>query len=123
MWRHRKELQPLSGFLLGPTKGSLSSAIWDEVCPPNRVKNVTFDVPYEQRWDEVKRVLTGPENCIYVETWILNWGYVCIICISCRLLVHLWEIGSWNRPPSMKYGLNIGIISAVIIDGLRTSQT
>lgn len=70
------ELQPLSGFLLGPTQGSLSSEVWDEVCPLEKVKNVTFDAEYEHRWRQATEGLDGPDECIYVENWILNWGYV-----------------------------------------------
>ncbi|KAK7681622.1 hypothetical protein QCA50_015355 [Cerrena zonata] len=76
MWRHRMELQPLSGFLLGPTQGSLSSQVWDEVCPLEKVKNVTFDAEYEHRWKQATEGLDGPDECIYVENWILNWGFL-----------------------------------------------
>ncbi|CAL1712936.1 unnamed protein product [Somion occarium] len=77
MWRHRLELQPLSGFLLGPTKGSLSSALFEEVCPPEEVRNVTINVePYAEMWRTAQDILNGPERCIYVENWILNWRFL-----------------------------------------------
>lgn len=123
MWRHRKELQPLSGFLSGPTQDSLSSVIWDEVCPEDKVKNVTLEDPYEHRWSQAIEVLSGAEECVYVTNWILNWGYVCLAHLRSLAVVHAERTVSWNPPRFTKYGQNIRSISTIITNGPPISKT
>ncbi|KAF9462281.1 hypothetical protein BDZ94DRAFT_1219994 [Collybia nuda] len=78
IWRPRGEnsMVPLSAFLEGVTRESVSAAVFDEACPPEDIKHVQVHVNNGARWEYVKKILNGPEKCIIVDQWILTWDYL-----------------------------------------------
>ncbi|KAF7428097.1 hypothetical protein PC9H_007316 [Pleurotus ostreatus] len=80
VWRPRGEQSyvPLSAFLRSPTEGSLTVTFFDHACRPEDVKHVTLSqgIGYNHVWDHALSVLNGPERCIVVDDWILNWNYL-----------------------------------------------
>ena len=75
-WRPRNEPLPLSAFLLGPTEGSLSAAVYDTVCPTEQVIHVTIEAPHDELWQTALDVLSSKDRCIIVDNWVLTWRYV-----------------------------------------------
>ncbi|KAJ3494864.1 hypothetical protein NMY22_g20010 [Coprinellus aureogranulatus] len=78
IWRPRGENAevPLSAFLRGVTRGSISSSAFDEVCPESEVKHVRIrGVSYEGQWKYAKEVLGGEERCVVVDDWLFSWNY------------------------------------------------
>ncbi|TFK44221.1 hypothetical protein BDQ12DRAFT_672587 [Crucibulum laeve] len=78
VWRPRGEKShvPLSAFLSGPTKSTISSAVFNEVCPESEIYRVNLRVNYISQWERAVSVLSGNERCIVVTDWIFNWGYL-----------------------------------------------
>lgn len=64
---------PLSAFLSGVTKNSVSAAVFDEACTAEETKHVNIRVNNKSLWEYTKQVLDGHEKCIVVDDWILNW--------------------------------------------------
>lgn len=75
VWRPRGEdsFIPLSAFLVGPTKGSISATVFDTVCPENEITHVDLATVYDSQWAHALEVLNGSERCIIVDDWIFNW--------------------------------------------------
>ncbi|KAJ3546603.1 hypothetical protein NMY22_g1988 [Coprinellus aureogranulatus] len=76
IWRPRGENAqvPLSAFLRGVTRESISVAAFDEVCPESEVKHVRIrGVSYEGQWKHAKEVLGGEERCVVVDDWLFSW--------------------------------------------------
>ncbi|TFK74056.1 hypothetical protein BDN72DRAFT_834066 [Pluteus cervinus] len=78
IWRPRGEhaTVPLSAFLGGVTRNSISSAVFDEICPESEVKHVKLWDTYETLWTKTINALRGPERCIVVDDWIMYWGFL-----------------------------------------------
>lgn len=80
VWRPRGEdaLVPLSAFLPGVTDGSLSSAVFGQVCPEEKVLHVRLrTLSWSEQWESVILALRSDDKCITVDDWILNWKFVC----------------------------------------------
>ncbi|KAF8902942.1 hypothetical protein CPB84DRAFT_1678445 [Gymnopilus junonius] len=78
IWRPRGEKAtiPLSGFLLGATKGTVSETVFDEICPSEEVVHVDLQVDHMDRWNNALEILNKKERCIVVDDWLLNWDYL-----------------------------------------------
>jgi hypothetical protein len=79
IWRPRGEKAevPLSAFLRGPTEGSISDAVFDEVCPPEEVVHVQLRVDHLEQWHHAIDVLNRKDRCVVVDDWIFNW--LCVL--------------------------------------------
>ena len=70
-YQPRRQFLPLSAFLLGPTRASISEVLFDAVCPVPRHVAVRGD------WEKVVNTLKAlDDDCVVVDNWILNWTYV-----------------------------------------------
>ncbi|RDB16754.1 hypothetical protein Hypma_002386 [Hypsizygus marmoreus] len=78
VWRPRgpNALVPLSAFMQGVTKNSVSVAVFNEACSPEDTKHVKIRVNNKVLWEYTKEVLNGHEKCIVVDDWILNWNFL-----------------------------------------------
>ena len=78
VWRPRgtDSTVPLSAFLRGPTRGTISSAVFDRVCPANEITHIVLGVEYQHIWEHAIEALSGEERCVVVDDWILSWKYV-----------------------------------------------
>ncbi|KAL1748712.1 hypothetical protein HDZ31DRAFT_29259 [Schizophyllum fasciatum] len=80
VWRKRGErsLVPLSAFLSGVTRDSISSAIYDEVCPEGGRVHITIDSESDRtRWTEAKaEIEKHTERCLVVDHKILSWNFL-----------------------------------------------
>ena len=87
IWRPRgeKATVPLSAFLRGPTIGTVSEAIFEEVCPPSEIVHISLVVDHTRQWDYAKEKLDTHNKCIVVDDWLFNWKYALI----CVYILHL----------------------------------
>ncbi|KAJ7218085.1 hypothetical protein GGX14DRAFT_439658 [Mycena pura] len=76
IWQPRRASLPLSGFLPGVTSGSITSAVFDKVCPPTEVKHVSLNRELDAIWEYAKDVLDGPDRCMVVDDWIFHWTFL-----------------------------------------------
>ncbi|GLB45077.1 hypothetical protein LshimejAT787_1901550 [Lyophyllum shimeji] len=78
IWRPRgsQATVPLSAFMPGVTRNSLSAALFEEICSPEETKHVKIRVNNPSLWEYTKQQLSGNEKCIVVDDWILNWDYL-----------------------------------------------
>lgn len=79
VWRPRGEDAevPLSAFVPGITRESLSSAVFDKICPEEEILHVRLTSPnWPERWQLITDALKGNERCVMVDDWILNWKFV-----------------------------------------------
>ncbi|KAJ2912421.1 hypothetical protein MD484_g8000, partial [Candolleomyces efflorescens] len=78
IWRPRgeKATVPLSAFLRGPTRGSISEATFNEVCPESDVKHVRLVTNHNTQWSHAKEVLSKDDRCIVVDDWLFSWKYL-----------------------------------------------
>lgn len=108
VWRPRgeKSYVPLSAFLSGVTKESLSSAVFDDACPANKTRHVRLRVTHQVQWDYAKEALSGDEPCIVVDDWIFNWGF-----LASPSLQHVWP--EFQKYLSMNFGWTQSIIDIV----------
>ena len=81
VWRPRgeKATVPLSAFLRGPTLGTVSEAIFEEVCPPSEITHISLVVDdHMSQWNHANEGLNTHARCIVVDDWIFNWKYALI---------------------------------------------
>ncbi|KXN90830.1 hypothetical protein AN958_03484 [Leucoagaricus sp. SymC.cos] len=78
VWRPRGEESyvPLSAFLPGATKDSISSEVFERMCPEKEIVHMTLGVPHEDQWKHAVEVLKSDERCVIVDDWIFNWGFL-----------------------------------------------
>ncbi|KAJ7647355.1 hypothetical protein FB45DRAFT_998502 [Roridomyces roridus] len=73
----RRASLPLSAFLTGVTStNSISSAVFDKVCPPSAVVHVSLSRENDALWPHARDVLDGPDRCVVVDDHILHWGFL-----------------------------------------------
>jgi hypothetical protein len=65
---------PLSAFLPGVTKNSISQEVFQQTCPENQTVHINLAVRHEDQWNHANEVLAGDERCVVVDDWIFNWG-------------------------------------------------
>ncbi|KAG6902104.1 hypothetical protein C0995_004284 [Termitomyces sp. Mi166 len=78
IWRPRgsQATVPVSAFMLGVARNSISATVFDEACSPEETKHVTIRVNHASLWEHTRLQLSGDEKCIVVDNWILNWDYL-----------------------------------------------
>ncbi|KAF9482256.1 hypothetical protein BDN70DRAFT_801955 [Pholiota conissans] len=78
IWRPRGENAsvPLSAFMTGPTEGTISEAVFDEVCPPSEIEYVTLGVDYIDQWKHALDILSRKQRCIVVNDKVFNWNFL-----------------------------------------------
>jgi len=78
VWRPRgeKSYVPLSAFLVGATKGSISSKVFHRICPENDVVHLSLSTGSAIQWQHALEMLAGDERCVMIDDWIFNWTYV-----------------------------------------------
>ncbi|KAF8069984.1 hypothetical protein FPV67DRAFT_1623431 [Lyophyllum atratum] len=78
IWRPRgsEATVPLSAFMPGVTRNSISAAVFEEACSPEETKHVNIHVNNPSLWEYTKQSLSGNEKCIFVDNWILNWDFL-----------------------------------------------
>ncbi|KAJ7497274.1 hypothetical protein FB451DRAFT_1210721 [Mycena latifolia] len=76
VWQPRRASLPLSAFLRGVTTESITSAVFDQVCPPSEVTHVSLSREADAIWEHAKDVLSGPDRCIVVDDWIFRWTFL-----------------------------------------------
>ena len=118
IWRPRgeKATVPLSAFLRGPTIGTISDAVFDEVCPLSEIVHISLVVDHMRQWDHAKKSLDVDNNCIIVDDWLFSWKYVFFGAHILHLLIFFGVI--LNLPVSTQYGRLSKNISPTILDGL-----
>lgn len=125
VWRPRGEsaFVPLSAFLGGVTKNSVSAAVFQEVCPTSETKHIEI-LSNAATWETAKQMLAGSEKCIVVDNWILNWRLVCSFDVLEREKTeHEFYLVSSSHHPSMISGQHFSIICATTFSGLNRSKT
>lgn len=82
IWRPRGEAAtvPLSAFMLGVARNSITAGVFNAACSPEETKHIRIHVNHGALWDYAKRELQGDERCIVVDNWIMNWKCVCCAC-------------------------------------------
>ncbi|PFH52089.1 hypothetical protein AMATHDRAFT_141135 [Amanita thiersii Skay4041] len=87
VWRPRGEnsLVPLTAFLLGPTKNSITSVLFNEACYGHPIKHVKLRTEHMVRWDHAKQTLSDDAKCIQVDDWIFDWSF-----LASPGLHHIW---------------------------------
>ncbi|KAF8893386.1 hypothetical protein BD779DRAFT_1609766 [Infundibulicybe gibba] len=77
IWRPRgeKATVPLSAFMLGPTEGTVTSLLFDQLCRED-VTHVRLGVDQSEQWEHAKSALRSSARCVVVDDWILNWIYL-----------------------------------------------
>ena len=77
VWRKRGEhsFVPLSAFLSGVTADTISSTVYDEVCPEAERTHITINSESDQtRWTEAKaEIEMHTARCLVVDNKILSW--------------------------------------------------
>ncbi|KAG7091062.1 hypothetical protein E1B28_010119 [Marasmius oreades] len=76
IWRPRNQELPLSVFLPGPTKFTIPFALFNEVCSPESVTHHRILGDHNDIWRLTREILEGPDRCIEIDDWILNWNYL-----------------------------------------------
>jgi hypothetical protein len=79
VWRPRGETSyiPLSAFLPGVTKDSISMNVFYKVCRVDEIQHVTLGTAvHGEQWQHALDVLNGDQPCVLVHDWIFNWKYV-----------------------------------------------
>ena len=118
IWRPRgeKAAVPLSAFLRGPTLGTVSEAVFQEVCPQSETVHISLVVDHMKQWDHAKKSLDVHSKCIVVDDWLFNWKYALI---STHVLHSLILFGViLPLPVSTQYGHLSKTTSLTILDGL-----
>jgi hypothetical protein len=89
IWRPRgeKAAVPLSAFLRGPTIGTVSDAVFQEVCPLSEIVHINLVVDHMRQWDHAKESLDAESKCIVVDDWLFRWKYVLISTYILHLLI------------------------------------
>ena len=120
IWRPRgeKATVPLSAFLRGPTLGTVSDAVFEEVCPLSEIVHISLVVDHRRQWDHAKKSLDTDIKCIVVDDWLFSWKYALISIHILHLLILFGVI--FNLPVSTQYGLLSKNTSPTILDGLTT---
>ena len=118
IWRPRgeKATVPLSAFLRGPTLGTVSDAVFQEVCPLSEIVHINLVVGYMGQWQHAKKKLNSDSKCIVVDDWLFSWKYVFVNTHILRLLNLFGVI--FNLPASTQYGRHSKNTSPTILDGL-----
>lgn len=118
IWRPRgeKATVPLSAFLRGPTIGTISDAIFQEVCPLSETVHINLVVDHMRQWDHAKKSLDVDSKCIVVDDWLFRWKYALINTHILHLLIFSGVI--LNLPVSTQYGRLSRNTSPTILDGL-----
>ena len=118
IWRPRgeKATVPLSAFLRGPTIGTVSDAIFQEVCPLSEIVHISLVVDHMRQWDHAKKMLDADSKCIVVDDWLFSWKYALIDTHILHLLILFGVI--CNPPVSIRYGRLSMHTSPTILDGL-----
>ena len=118
IWRPRgeKATVPLSAFLRGPTLGTVSDAIFEEVCPPSEIVHISLVVDHMSQWEHAKKNLDAHSKCVVVDDWLFNWRYA-LICVH---ILHLLILSGDIFPllVSTQYGHLSKNTSPTILDGL-----
>ncbi|KAG5653431.1 hypothetical protein H0H81_000433 [Sphagnurus paluster] len=99
IWRPRGSdaTVPLTAFMPGITRNSISAAVFDEACSPQDTKHISLRVDHGALWDSAKQQLGGPDKCIVVDNWILNWE-----CVSPYILpLDLLNMRSFLASPAL----------------------
>lgn len=78
VWRPRgeKSYVPLSVFLPGVTKDSISSEAFQRTCPEENVVHMSLYIGNEGQWEHALKRLSGDERCVVVDDWIFNWTFL-----------------------------------------------
>ncbi|KAG6837007.1 hypothetical protein H0H93_016467 [Arthromyces matolae] len=78
VWRSRgaHATVPLSAFLLGSARNSISSTVFEEACTPEETKHINIRASNQALWNYAKSQLSGDEKCIVIDNWILTWDYL-----------------------------------------------
>lgn len=78
VWRPRggNSYVPLSAFLIGVTKDSISSKVFHTTCPDNDVVHLSLGTGSAIQWQHALEMLVGDERCVMIDDWIFNWTYV-----------------------------------------------
>lgn len=113
IWRPRgeKAAVPLSAFLLGATEGSITEAVFDEVCPPHEVHHVNLRIDQVEQWFHAKDVLNRTDRCVVVDDWIFNWTCVWYIDVIAKPYTNA------NETPKLSFlswtSRSMAIVSAI----------
>ncbi|KAJ7703221.1 hypothetical protein B0H17DRAFT_1042316 [Mycena rosella] len=75
IWQPRRASLPLSAFLPGVTTESITSAVFDRVCPPSEVTHVSLNVENDI-WEHAREVLSRPDKCMVVDDWLFRWTFL-----------------------------------------------
>lgn len=78
IWRPRGEnaTVPLSAFMRGPTEGTISESVFDEVCPPEEVQHVNLRIEDAGQWKYAIEILSRKHRCIVVDDKVFTWKCV-----------------------------------------------
>ncbi|KAL1735532.1 hypothetical protein EV714DRAFT_200450 [Schizophyllum commune] len=80
VWRKRGEHSyvPLSAFLSGVTADTVSSTVYDEVCPEAERTHITINSESDRtRWTEAKaEIEMHTARCLVVDNKILSWNFL-----------------------------------------------
>ena len=78
VWRPRgeKSYVPLSAFLVGVTKNSISSKVFHKICPESDIVHLSLSTESAVQWQHALEMLAGDERCVMIDDWIFNWTYV-----------------------------------------------
>ncbi|KAJ6586901.1 hypothetical protein DFH09DRAFT_1141873 [Mycena vulgaris] len=76
IWQPRRASLPLSAFLSGVTTETITSAVFDKVCPPSEVTHVSLNRGNDAIWEHAKDILSGPDRCMVVDDWIFRWTFL-----------------------------------------------
>lgn len=81
VWRPRGEeaYVPLSAFLPGVTKDSVSSTSFENICSEEEIVHITLRSEHERQWQHALDALSRDERCIVVDDWIFNWSWVTLL--------------------------------------------
>lgn len=76
--RGEHSFAPLSAFLPALTQDGISVEFFGFVCPPERVMHITLSslVGPHDLWNKAIEILNGPDRCLVINDWILNWNYL-----------------------------------------------
>ncbi|GJJ14888.1 hypothetical protein Clacol_009157 [Clathrus columnatus] len=79
VWRPRgeKAIVPLSAFLPSVTHDSLSSIVFEQVCPEEEVLHVRLRAAtWSEQWEYAVSKLKEDTKCMVVDDWIMSWNYL-----------------------------------------------
>lgn len=106
VWRPRgeKSYVPLSAFLPGVTKDSVSVEVLEKYCREEELHHVTLG--HEEQWKHAIDTLNGNQRCVVVDDWIFNWRCVVLPFIfryHCRQTSEFY-LGFWQALDYILYG-------------------